>query len=402
MLSFIRRTSSKTLLALGASVALIAALGAVAATGADGGNDRPPAKPLAEAIASSLDGEEIGGLSARVTFTNEMLESAGIVEGVDPLMAGGSGRLWASNDGDVRIELQSEAGGGDVQIVARGDQLWLYHAAANTVYRTTIEPEEKNAKKSGEEEWPPSVAAVSRMLKQLGSEAVVSGAIPSNVAGKPAYSTRVEPKDQGGLIGGADVTWDAANGAPLRVAIFARGENDPTLAIETTEVSFGAVDPAVFAIQPPASAKVENMSAANEPSAADKPKRPITGLSAARAGAPFELSAPAKLAGLPRSEVMLVGSGDKKSVTITYGEGLGAITVIESAASGKDQAPSLGASEQAKRDGIEIPTAKVAGAEATVFGTPLGSLVSFTRDGVRYVVIGSVTEQDALAAARGL
>ncbi|MCX6369773.1 MAG: hypothetical protein NTZ58_00765, partial [Solirubrobacterales bacterium] len=101
MLSFIRRTSSKTLVALGASVALIAALGAVAATGADGGDDRPPAKPLAGAIASSLDGQEIGGLSARVTFTNEMLESAGIVKGADPLMAGGSGRLWASNDGDV-------------------------------------------------------------------------------------------------------------------------------------------------------------------------------------------------------------------------------------------------------------------------------------------------------------
>jgi outer membrane lipoprotein-sorting protein len=382
-------------------VALIAALGAVAATGADGGDDRPPAKPLAEAIASSLDGQEIEGLSARVTFTNEMLESAGMVKGADPIMGGGSGRLWASDNGDVRIELQSEAG--DVQIVARGDQLWLYHAAANTVYRTTMEPEEKSAKKGGEEEWPPSVAAVSRMLSKLGSEAVVSGAIPSNVASKPAYSTQIEPKDEGGLIGGADVTWDASNGAPLRVAIFARGENDPTLAIETNEVSFGAVDDAVFAIQPPASAKVENMSAANRPSAADKPKKKlITGLSAARAGAPFELSAPAKLAGLPRSEVMLVGSGDKKSVTITYGEGLGAITVIESALSGKDQSLSLGASEQAKRDGIEIPTAKVPGAEATVFGTPLGSLVSFTRDGVRYVVIGSVTEQDALAAARGL
>jgi hypothetical protein len=35
-------------------------------------------------------------------------------------------------------------------------------------------------------------------------------------------------------------------------------------------------------------------------------------------------------------------------------------------------------------------------------GTALGSVVSFTRDGVRYVVIGSVTQQDALAAARGL
>ena len=69
VLSFIRRTSSKTLAALGAAVALIAALGAVAATGADGGNDRPPAKPLAEAIASSLDGQEIDGLSARVIKT---------------------------------------------------------------------------------------------------------------------------------------------------------------------------------------------------------------------------------------------------------------------------------------------------------------------------------------------
>ncbi len=57
------------------------------------------------------------------------------------MLAGSTGRLWASADGDVRLELQSSGGGGDAQVVLQGDQIWLYHAAANTVYRATLPPE---------------------------------------------------------------------------------------------------------------------------------------------------------------------------------------------------------------------------------------------------------------------
>ncbi len=402
-MSFIRRASSRTLIALSGALIALVALGAVVATGAGSGSGAPPQKPLAQAVADSLAGPQIEGLTARVTFTNKMLASVGIAEGGDPLIGGGSGRLWASADGDLRIELQSDHGGGDAQIVASGDQLWIYHAAANTVYRATMPAEKAHPK--GSEKWPPSVVAIRRVLRQLGTEATVSGAVPGTIAGRAAYSTRIEPKGSGGLIGGADVTWDAANGAPLRVAIFARGATEPTLALAASEISFGAVDSTVFAVQPPPSAKVEELNPANAAArkqAGHKPTKPIRGLAAAQAGAPFTVSAPAELAGRKRIEVMLVGKGKRKSVIISYGTGLGAITVIESAASGNAQLPAIASSKVHGRDAIKIPTVRVGSANATVLATPLGSIASFTRDGVRYVVIGSVTQQDALAAARAL
>lgn len=403
MISFIRRSSSKTLIALSGALVALVAVGAVVASGSAGGAGTPPAKPLAQAVADSFAGPQIEGVSARINFTNKLLPTAGF-GGQDPLMGGGSGRLWASNNGDVRIELQSDAGGGDVQVVASGDTLWLYHAASNTVYRTTMAPEKKDKADKGAK-MPPTVAAVKRVLRELGSDASVSGAVPDNVAGQPAYSTRIQPKANGGLIGGADVTWDAANGAPLRVAVFARGQNDPVLAIEATDVSFGAVDPAVFEVTPPADAKVEELSPAAQSTKlkkGKKPARPITGLRAAQAAAPFTVSAPAKLAGQKRTSVMLVGRGAKKSVVVSYGKGLGGITVMESVATKADAPAATATSKKAERDSIQIPTAKIGSAQGMALGTPLGSVVSFTRDGVRYVVIGSVTQQDALTAARGL
>jgi outer membrane lipoprotein-sorting protein len=375
----------------------------VVAAGSAGDAGAPPAKPLAQAIADSFAGPQIEGISARIKFTNKLLPSTGF-GGQDPLMAGGSGRLWASNSGDVRIELQSETSGGEVQIVASGNTLWLYHAASNTVYKTTMAPE-KNDKADKGPKMPPTVAAVKRVLRQLGSDATVSGAVPDNVAGQPAYSTRIEPKANGGLIGGADVTWDAANGAPLRVAVFARGQNDPVIALEATDVSFGAVDPSVFDVTPPANAKVEELSPAAQSAKLKKGKkasRPVTGLRAAQAAAPFTVSAPAQLAGQKRTGVMLVGRGSKKSVVVRYGKGLGGITVMESVATKADAPAATAAAKKSGRDSIQIPTAKIGSSQGMALGTALGSVVSFTRDGVRYVVIGSVTQQDALAAARGL
>ena len=403
MITFLRRSSSKTLIAVtGALVALVVG-GAVVAAGSAGDAGAPPAKPLAQAIADSFAGPQIEGISARIKFTNKLLPSTGF-GGQDPLMAGGSGRLWASNSGDVRIELQSETSGGEVQIVASGNTLWLYHAASNTVYKTTMAPE-KNDKADKGPKMPPTVAAVKRVLRQLGSDATVSGAVPDNVAGQPAYSTRIEPKANGGLIGGADVTWDAANGAPLRVAVFARGQNDPVIALEATDVSFGAVDPSVFDVTPPANAKVEELSPAAQSAKLKKGKkasRPVTGLRAAQAAAPFTVSAPAQLAGQKRTGVMLVGRGSKKSVVVRYGKGLGGITVMESVATKADAPAATAAAKKSGRDSIQIPTAKIGSSQGMALGTALGSVVSFTRDGVRYVVIGSVTQQDALAAARGL
>ncbi len=52
----------------------------------------------------------------------------------------------------------------------------------------------------------------------------MSGAIPSDVAGQPAYTVQVSPKHDGGLLGDVQLAWDAVKGVPLRFAIYADGD----------------------------------------------------------------------------------------------------------------------------------------------------------------------------------
>ena len=67
----------------------------------------------------------------------------------------------------------------------------------------------------------------------------LSAAIPSDVAGRAAYTVRVSPKDDGGLVGAAELAWDAANGVPLRAAVYAKGESSPVLELSATESPSG-------------------------------------------------------------------------------------------------------------------------------------------------------------------
>lgn len=396
MSSFIRQASTRTIAAVSAGLVALLVAGAVVAVGANGGGQKPPSRPLAQAVASSLDGPAIEGVSARVKFTNSMLGAVGTPEGGDPLVGGGTGRLWASKDGDVRIELQSEGSGGDLQLVARGEDLWLYHPASNTVYQARMPAEDKA--KDGGEKWPPGVAAVERAIRGLTGEATVSGAIPDNIAGRPAYSTRIQPRKKGGLVGGADVSWDAANGAPLRLGIFPRGTTEPVLSLEATSVEFGPVDSAVFDVAPPAGARTVDLSVDGGGRKASWP-RPVKGLEAARGAVGFPLAAPAELAGQRRTGAMAFGRPGSRSAVVRYGEGLGSITVIQAPVKPGSEATS---GRRGGRDGLTVPTAKIGSVTGTAIGTPLGSVVSFSRDGVSYTVFGSVTAADALAAARGL
>jgi hypothetical protein len=94
---------------------------------------------------------------------------------------------------------------------------------------------------------------------------------------------------------------------------------------------------------------------------------------------------------MDRTEVMLLGKD--KSAVITYGTGLGAIAVIESAAK---------PAKKANAGGLELPTKTVDGVTITEFGTALGSIAMFTRDGVSYTLVGSVTTATLESAVRGL
>lgn len=144
-MSRLRTTSTGRLIAL-CVVAVLALAGvATIAVAGSGSGPTPPAKPLAEAIRDAVSGKAPAGVTARVTFTNTLIDTSGLATGTNPLLAGAKGRLWISADGDLRLELQSQGGGGDAQVVLRGDELTVFDATANTIYRATLPPEPAEA-----------------------------------------------------------------------------------------------------------------------------------------------------------------------------------------------------------------------------------------------------------------
>ena len=144
----------------------------------------------------------------------------------------------------------------------------------------------------------------------------------------PSYTVRIAPKDDGGLLGAAELAWDAARGVPLRAAVYAQGTQDPVLELEATDISYGPIAAAKVDATPPAGAKVTEL---NPPTGVDAQGKPthVEGVDAVQKQLDFQLSAPDKLAGLPRRSVRLVKFGDEKGALSTYGQGLGAIVVFQ-------------------------------------------------------------------------
>jgi outer membrane lipoprotein-sorting protein len=351
-------------------------------------DEKPAAKPLDRAIHDAVAAPDVQGVTARVTFTNGLLPSGSLPRGAaSPLAAGAEGRLWLGADGQIRLELQSEAG--DAQVVSDGQRLTVYDSSSETAYTFALPPGEAKA-----EGGDPSLGDVQRGLDRLATAWTLSGARPTNTGGRPSYTVRIAPKDDGGLLGAAELAWDAANGVPLRAAVYAQGQDEPVLELQAEDVDYGSVPASTFDTRPPEGTNVVEI----DPDTTDaqgKPSR-VRGVKAVQERLDFELSAPDELAGLPRTDVRLVDADGRAGALSTYGEGLGAIAVFQ-----HEAAPEPGGRDDGE-GGLELPQINIDGATGTEIATPLGTLVTFERGGVSYLVVGSVPPVAAENAARGL
>jgi hypothetical protein len=380
---YLRTLSARGLLLVGVGAALLVVGGTTIALAASGGPGRAPAsKPLPRAIHQGLVASKPAGVTARIQFTNGLLPSGALLGqagATSALMSGASGRLWARPDGRGRLELQSSAG--DVQVVWKRGQATVFDASSNTVYRLRL-PTGRGGMQA--KHAPPSVAGIGAALAELTKHVNVSSAQPSNVAGRPAFTVQLTPKEAGGLIGSVRVAWDVSRGVPLRAAIYARGVTKPVLELKATSIRYGSVPLPTVAITPPAGATVVDLA---------PPAGREHGKNKARPGKlPFQLVAPATLAGLKRSATHAVGTGPHRGALVVYGEGFGAIAVLERAA-GENTTPA-----QLKA----LPTVPLDGVQAHELATPLATVLTWERDGVSYVLAGSVKPSVAESAARSL
>jgi outer membrane lipoprotein-sorting protein len=391
-LKIFRTLPTKHLVLILVGAAVIAVGGAsiaVAAGRGGGGGSTPPPTSLPDAIHNALTATKPTGVTARVHFTNKLFPSGSMFgQATSALMSGASGRLWA-NDTGGRLELQSDAG--DVQITWNDTKTTIYDASSNTAYTFDL-PQQQSSTSTTDQ--PPSVDQITSFLSGLSQDWNVSGAQPDNIAGEPAYTVKISPSHDGGLLGSAQLAWDAANGVPLKVEIYAQGASSPALALDVTHVSFGDVAKSDVQVSPPAGAKIVDLSTQTQGSGGGSSQTPaVTGLAAVQAAAPFPVTAPDSLVGLARRDVRLVGPTDSRSAVATYGQGLGAIIVVERAKGSSSGAPGpLDA----------LPTFSVNGVTAHELATQLGTVLTWDKGGVTYILAGSVPSSAAEAAATAL
>ena len=412
MTRYLRTVSTRRLLAIivGLITAIIA--GTAIALAAAGNGPVPPRKPLAKAVHSALGAPQVTGITARITFTNHLI-SATNLQGSDPILNGASGRLWLSPSAHrLRLELQSDSGGGDAQVVVNNGSFWVYDPSANTVYEGTLPAHADKGGRAADKAAAhrlPSIAQIQNDINRVARRVDLSGAIPSDVAGHAAYTVRVGPKHSAGLLGAGELAWDAIKGVPLRIAVYARNDSSPVLELKATDISYGAVPASDLNVAPPKTAKVVRVAAprgANPtgPMAArergkHRLRHELSGVRAVAAKLPFKLDAPSSLVGLKRRSVTLLDWKGTPAALVAYGQNLGGIAVLEQTA---DKAAPQANTGHGDHRGLSLPTISINGATGQELDTALGTMVRFTRAGVTYTVLGSVPPVAADQAARGL
>jgi hypothetical protein len=405
---FLRTVSTQRLLAIVAGVILAIAGGTAIAVAASNGGPTPPRESLATALHQAANAPAVSGITARIKFTNNLIDSTDI-QGADPILSGASGRLWVSTtDHRMRLELQGQ--NGDAQVVVGNGAFSIYDPTSNTLYKGTLPSQGSSTTQKSEP--IPTVAQIQSNLNQLMQHLNVLGPLPRNVAGQPAYKVVVSPKHDGGLIGDVQLAWDASHGIPLGIAIYARSSSSPVLELKATNISYGPVSSADLSIKAPAGAKVVQVSSTQTGAAAGSAKAKagrlakkhhaeVTGPAAVQSHLPFTLAAPDKLVGLPRQSVQLLDWGGHPAALATYGQGLGGIAVIEQSASGAQTQPSQSGGDG--QPGLSLPSISI---NPTTSGqelaTALGTVVRFTSGPVSYTVLGSVPPIAAESAARQL
>src|SRR5207253_4561622 len=107
---------------------------------------------------------------------------------------------------------------------------------SNTAYTADLPKHDTSTQAPG---TPPGIDEITRFLTDAAAHWAISDAVPGNVAGEQAYTVTVSPKHDGGLLGSAELTWDAIHGTPLEVAVYAQGASSPVLSLRSEERRVG-------------------------------------------------------------------------------------------------------------------------------------------------------------------
>jgi hypothetical protein len=387
-MGIIKRSSATSLIGwLVLAVALLSAISVTAYAMTRSGAAKPPKRSLASAVHRIFTAKPVTGVSAQFRVDQHLLAGSSTSLASNPLLQGATGSVWVGG-GRARLVVKSQLG--TTAVAYDGHQVTLYDRKHHVAYVLPVKPHEK--KGAPTEPIAPTMAAIQHALTQASKFAVLSGAIPSNVAGREAYTVHVSPRHNGGLFGEFDLAWDAAHAVPLRFAIFPRGSSTAAISISVTHIRYGAIPARALSMTPPAGTKIVHvhMPSRHEHPAQQAHVAPAAGAAAVSKAVGFTVAAPKRLAGFPQHELRAVSIGSHRAALATYGRGLGTVFLLEQRASGSQTPLS------------SLPSVSVAGIKAHELDTTLGSVIQWSRGGVTYTIAGSQSAERLLSAAQSL
>jgi outer membrane lipoprotein-sorting protein len=164
-------------------------------------------------------------------------------------------RVWSSGASRQRVALLGQLA--ETDVIHDGKTLWTYSSQQNAVTHTTLPADVRSPDLTPASALPVTPAqAAAQALAAIDPTTRVSVDRTAEVAGRSAYQIVLDPKDSRSLVASVTIALDSQTTLPLRVQVYARGQQLPAFETAFTEISFAKPDPSVFAFVPPVGATV--------------------------------------------------------------------------------------------------------------------------------------------------
>lgn len=398
-----------------------------------------PSIGASDLLARMAQVDDVEAVSGEISWHNGLfgdldVGGMGQLPAQSPLTSSGSGRVWV---GDAGVRVESQGSGGDQIVVAdkAGSAVWIYDSAAGTARRIIV------AEGSADEVEPtpsPSASlltpqAAEDMLQQVAEYATVEVSGQTTVAGRRAYLLRMTPATDDTALGVVEAAVDGETYLPLRVQVFARGDDTAVLSFGFDSVSFDAVDASMFRFTPPAGAKVTTTTVSPD-AATDGDQAATDGGSLARllrrvgltraevqALVPFDLAWARDYDARPfRSGAVLDGSALTSATGTPLAQIIGAVGGTAGSAAAADLKPTtsvlvygdgfativlaqMPADDSTAKQLQQLPdvfgTMTIGGVTARIVSTPLGGVIVWRHGDTTLAAAGMVPMADLKAFA---
>ncbi|XKH53763.1 DUF2092 domain-containing protein [Citricoccus nitrophenolicus] len=186
----------------------------------------------------------------------------GLAEAFSLLSGTHEARVFA--DGADRVRVQVFDGTDERNVVRNGQEVWAYDSAENRATQVSL-PEGTDGEGPGHGRARGGIGDLTperlaeKALAGLDPTTQVTVGEDTRVAGRDAYTLRLDPRTPDTLVEDVTLAVDAATGAPLSVRVRAVGQEDPAISVEYTSYSTETPDAGLFEFTPPAGAEVDRV-----------------------------------------------------------------------------------------------------------------------------------------------